>query len=149
MPKPRFKRSSRRELQRARRARGDRRRNVGIDPGACDVIATWTERRARLGFGDRHHLFCTTTGRKLSQSHLRTVLHRHANQAGITKRVHPHGLRHTHAYELMMEGLRGTSSRRELERARRARHRRPLPLPHRAQAGHREDAGKNLGALTA
>jgi integrase len=28
-----------------------------------------------------------------------------ARKAGIEKRVHPHGLRHTHAYELMMEGV--------------------------------------------
>lgn len=28
-----------------------------------------------------------------------------AEKVGIEKRVHPHGLRHTHSYELMMEGV--------------------------------------------
>jgi len=31
--------------------KGDRRRTVGIDPGACDVIRVWIERRDQLGFG--------------------------------------------------------------------------------------------------
>jgi len=30
---------------------------------------------------------------------------RNANRARIRKRVHPHGLRHTMAYELLMEGV--------------------------------------------
>ena len=36
---------------------------------------------------------------------VRTMLPRLAKRAGITKRVHAHGFRHTHAYELMMEGV--------------------------------------------
>ena len=38
-------------------------------------------------------------------SYVRTLLPRLADKAGIEKRVHPHGLRHTHAFELMMEGV--------------------------------------------
>jgi site-specific recombinase XerD len=41
----------------------------------------------------------------MSPSQVRTALPRLARRAGISKRVHPHGLRHTHAYELMMEGV--------------------------------------------
>jgi len=37
-----------------------------------------------------------------------------ARQAGIEKRVHPHGLRHTHAYELMMEGVEVAIIQRQL-----------------------------------
>jgi len=33
------------------------------------------------------------------------MLKRRAAKAGIDKRVHPHGLRHTHATELIAEGL--------------------------------------------
>ena len=33
------------------------------------------------------------------------LLPRLGRQVGITKRVHAHGFRHTHAYELMMEGI--------------------------------------------
>ncbi|MEX2624732.1 MAG: tyrosine-type recombinase/integrase [Acidimicrobiia bacterium] len=36
---------------------------------------------------------------------LKALLPKLARQAGIEKRIHPHGLRHTHAYELMMEGV--------------------------------------------
>jgi site-specific recombinase XerD len=85
--------------------KGDRSRIVGIDPGACRVIEEWIERRARLGFGASVALFCTTRGTPMKDSYLKTLLPRLARQAGIEKRVHPHGLRHTHAYELMMEGV--------------------------------------------
>ena len=41
----------------------------------------------------------------MSGSYVRTLLPRLARQAGIEKRVHAHGLRHTHAFELLMEGV--------------------------------------------
>jgi site-specific recombinase XerD len=44
-------------------------------------------------------------GTPIPSSQVRQLLPRLARQAGIEKRVHPHGLRHTHAYELMMEGV--------------------------------------------
>lgn len=40
-----------------------------------------------------------------ADSYVRTLLPQMARQASIHKRVHPHGLRHTHAYELTMEGV--------------------------------------------
>lgn len=36
---------------------------------------------------------------------VREMLLRLARRTGIEKRVHPHGLRHTMAYELLMEGV--------------------------------------------
>ncbi len=36
---------------------------------------------------------------------VREMLLRLADRTGIEKRVHPHGLRHTMAYELLMEGV--------------------------------------------
>ncbi|MGH8959549.1 MAG: tyrosine-type recombinase/integrase [Acidimicrobiia bacterium] len=85
--------------------KGDRRRTVGIDPGACSVIALWIDRRRRLGFGSEVPLFCTLQGKPLKNSYLKQLLPKLAARAGIGKRVHPHGLRHTHAFELMMEGV--------------------------------------------
>lgn len=85
--------------------KGNRRRTVGIDPGAVQLIRSWLERRSDLGFSSRIPLFCTLRGRPLKPSYVRTLLPRLADRAGIDKRVHPHGLRHTHAYELMMEGV--------------------------------------------
>ena len=68
-------------------------------------ITDWTRIRDQRGFTDTQTLFCTTTGKPVAASYVRTVLPRLARQVGITKRVHAHGLRHTHAYELMMEGV--------------------------------------------
>jgi site-specific recombinase XerD len=85
--------------------KGDRSRIVGIDPGAGQVIGAWIERRNRLGFGAAATLFCTMQGAPMKTSYLKALLPKLARQASIGKRVHPHGLRHTHAYELMMEGV--------------------------------------------
>ncbi|MGH9052771.1 MAG: tyrosine-type recombinase/integrase [Acidimicrobiia bacterium] len=55
--------------------------------------------------GRRVALFCTFAGQPMQPSYVRTLLPQLARQASIHKRVHPHGLRHTHAYELTMEGV--------------------------------------------
>jgi len=80
--------------------KGDKRRMIGLDAGAFAVIERWIERRARLGFSGRDPLFCTLQGRQLHATYVRQLLPRLAKKAGIDKRVHPHGLRHTYAYEL-------------------------------------------------
>ena len=84
--------------------KGDRRRTVGLDPAAMSLILRWVDRRKALGIDGRRRLFCTLDGRPLKPSYVRTLLPRLAARAGIEKRVHPHGLRHTMAYEMMMEG---------------------------------------------
>jgi integrase/recombinase XerD len=89
--------------------KGDRRRVVGIDPQAVEVIARWIERRRALGISPASTLFCTvsgeTKGRQLKDSYVREALKALGLKAGIEKRVHPHGLRHTHAAELAREGV--------------------------------------------
>jgi integrase len=85
--------------------KGDRRRTVGLDPTAMALVLRWMDRRKALGIGPRSPLFATLDGRPLKPSYLRTLLPRLAQKAGIAKRVHPHGLRHTLAFELMMEGI--------------------------------------------
>lgn len=87
------------------RGKGGRRRTVGLDPGAMAMVLLWVEKRGDFNVGPKRPLFCTLTGGKLHQSYVRTLLPRLASRAGIEKRVHPHGLRHTLAYELMMEGI--------------------------------------------
>jgi len=94
--------------------KGDRSRIVGIDPGACHVIGAWIERRHQLGFGASATLFCTMQGTPMKASYLKALLPKLARQVGIGKRVHPHGLRHTHAYELMMEGVEMPIIQRQL-----------------------------------
>ena len=85
--------------------KGDRRRTIGLDPGAMAIVLRWIDRRLQRGIDGRAPLFCTLQGQPLKPSYVRTLLPRLAAKAGIEKRVHPHGLRHTHAYELMMEGV--------------------------------------------
>lgn len=85
--------------------KGDRRRAVGLAPGPLAIMLHWVERRKQLGVNGRAPLLCTLRGRPLNPSYVRTLLPRLAGRAGIEKRVHPHGLRHSHAYELMMEGV--------------------------------------------
>ncbi len=85
--------------------KGDQLRTVGIDPGANPHIEAWLERRATLRPPANAPLFCTLKGGPLGSPHVRRLLPQLAQRAGIEKRVHAHGFRHTHAYELMMEGI--------------------------------------------
>ena len=78
---------------------------MGLDPEAMSVVLRWMDRRKDLGLTGRSPVFCTLEGKPLKPSYVRTALSRLADGAGIEKRVHPHGLRHTMAYELMMEGI--------------------------------------------
>lgn len=91
-----------------RHGKGDKSRRIGIDPQAMAVIERWIDCRARLGITSRSPLFCTiaidTRGHPLWSSYVRDMVKQRAAKAGIDKRVHPHALRHTHAFELANEG---------------------------------------------
>jgi site-specific recombinase XerD len=50
-------------------------------------------------------LFCTLDGGQLSDRYVRDLLKRLGAKAGIDKRVHPHGLRHTFAFQLQEQGV--------------------------------------------
>ena len=84
--------------------KGDQPRTVGIDDGDMALIQRWMDRRAALGH--RHGpLFCTLAGTDVSPVYVRNMMKRVAAKAGIEKRVHPHGLRHSFATDLSMEGV--------------------------------------------
>ena len=53
----------------------------------------------------RYPVFCTLRGHAMSDAYVRVMLKRLAARAGIDKRVHAHGLRHTHAAQLRAEGI--------------------------------------------
>ncbi|MCC7389310.1 MAG: site-specific integrase [Phycisphaerales bacterium] len=86
-------------------AKGGRARTIGLDPGAFRLVGEWLRLRAGTGLDARYPLFCTPRGRAVSSSYIRRLLNRLGEQAGIQKRVHPHGLRHTHAAQLRAEGV--------------------------------------------
>jgi site-specific recombinase XerD len=85
--------------------KGNRARTTGLDPEAFALIEGWLDKRAERGLNGRRPLFCTLDGKRLDSSYVRRLLPRLARKAGIDKRVHAHGLRHTHAAELAREGF--------------------------------------------
>lgn len=85
--------------------KGDKARTVGLDRQAWDVVSTWLTARAAAGIGSDATLFCTLKGGRLADRYVRELMPRLAKNAGVNKRVHFHGLRHTLAFELAGEGL--------------------------------------------
>ena len=100
-----------------RHGNNDRRREVGIDAWGWSALEPWLADRPQLPVGP---LFCVidgpTRGRGWSANAARIELHDLALTAGLRRRFAPHQLRHTHAVELLHEGI-------------------PLPLIQR-QLGH-------------
>lgn len=100
--------------------KGAKRRVVGIDPMAMLYLQEWIAQRAALGVPGGRRLFCTISrdaggvGRRLNSATVRESLKSYAKRAGITKRVHPHGLRHTWAYDAANEGIPTDQIRRQL-----------------------------------
>ena len=87
------------------RGKGGRARTVGIDLVWGEIVSAWMATRARLGLGRRGAVFVARGNAPLSTVHCRRLLKQLARRAGIERRVHPHGLRHTHAAELRAEGV--------------------------------------------
>jgi site-specific recombinase XerD len=92
-----------------RHGKGNRRRVVGLDPQAFAVLERWMDARAKLGVPRGSKLFCTITagnvGAPMGAPQWRDTIKQLGIKAGIEKRVHSHGLRHTHATELRREGV--------------------------------------------
>lgn len=81
-------------------ARGARPRELGLDEGTRAIVGEWIKiRGTRPG-----PLFITSKGTRLDTSHFRRKVKWLGQKAGITRRVHPHALRHTFARTLHDEG---------------------------------------------
>ena len=89
---------------RIRRGKGGKPRTVGLDPEAFASVDTWLTRRRDLGLNGNQPLFCTLKGRELDAGYCRAMVKRLGRRAGIQRRAHLHGFRHTHAVELVREG---------------------------------------------
>lgn len=83
----------------------DKMRIVALDPAAGAMLERWELERARLGLTGRHPYICVITtpnvGDPMHSTYYRQLLKDLAVKAGIEKRVHPHGLRHTYASYLL------------------------------------------------
>lgn len=104
-----------------RHGKGDKARTAVIersDIDACELARRWLDRRKQLGLTARHPVFAAYTvgkvGKPLHQSYIRASIKRAAERAGIGHRVHPHALRHTHAYGLDRRGVSPNTIRKQL-----------------------------------
>jgi integrase/recombinase XerD len=87
------------------KAKSNKARTIGLDAGAFAVVDRWLDVRKKKGINGRAPLFCTLQGQPIKSAYIRALLPRLARKAGIEKRVHAHGLRHTHAAQLAAEGV--------------------------------------------
>ncbi len=87
------------------RSKGGRARTVGIDRSGSEALKGWMQEHRGMGYSSGEVLFITRSGLPLSQGYLRRKIPELSRAAGIHKRVHAHGLRHTHASELRAEGV--------------------------------------------
>jgi site-specific recombinase XerD len=92
------------DLVRVRRGKAGKPRWVGMDTEAFRTVEAWLARREGLGLNGHAPLFCTLQGHPLDPGYCRAMIKRLARRAGIRKRAHLHGLRHSHAVELVREG---------------------------------------------
>ena len=84
--------------------KGDKARTVSMDQTAFEVLDRWLVTRKKRGINGTAPVFCTLGGKMLDQAYIRRWLKRIGRKAGIEKRIHAHGLRHTFAFEMANEG---------------------------------------------
>jgi integrase len=89
-----------------RRGKGGKRRLALMDEWGWTQLERWLTLRSDLPPGQ---LFCVlngpTAGRAMHDSDVRRQIREAGKRAGLRRRPHAHGLRHTHAVELWREGL--------------------------------------------
>lgn len=94
---------------RVREGKGRKSATVGIDPWAAGHLDRWMDRRCQVGLTGRHRVFAAyevgKVGQPLDPRYVRLALARLKRRAGIAKRVHPHGLRHSLAFDLAQQGV--------------------------------------------
>lgn len=87
---------------------GERRLGIPRSPRLYDMLETWLETRAEWAKSwdePSPYFFCSITGARLDPKNVAHTLKRRAVRAGITKRVHPHAMRHSYAAERAREGV--------------------------------------------
>lgn len=90
---------------RVRVQKGGGERLIGIGQGSMAIVERWLDRRRRRRIPAKAPLLCTLAGGALLPSYVRTLLPRLAREAGVNKRAHFHGLRHTRAVHLIRRGV--------------------------------------------
>lgn len=90
--------------------KGNKSRIVALDPAAGAMLERWeVERRELLGLDGTKPYFCVIShpnvGERINSSYVRELMKRLQLLAGVEKRCHPHGLRHTYASYLLDQGV--------------------------------------------
>jgi integrase len=89
--------------------KGGKRRIVAADAFALAQLSPWVMERAMLNVPASAPLFCSVSqpnpGQRLWSAYVREAIHEYGRRAGIPKRVHPHGFRHTLTCDLIREGF--------------------------------------------
>ncbi len=98
-----------RKLVTIQKDKGGKGRTVSLDNQVVDILRIWAERRKSLGVNGHHPFFCAiqgdARGNSINPSHYRRRIKRLQEKAGIERRCHLHGFRHTAASELLEEGF--------------------------------------------
>lgn len=82
------------EQANVRHGKGDEQGIVQVAPEALVATRAWLDARSELGIEANTQICCELNGAPLHPDKVRKLLHKLAKQAGIRKRVHPHGFRH-------------------------------------------------------
>lgn len=90
---------------RVRFGKGGKYRTIGLDADGFAILNTWLAARGCLKVARGAPVFCTLKGRPLDLKDMRRLFARLGRRASLGRRVHAHGLRHTHATELALEGV--------------------------------------------
>lgn len=81
--------------------KGNKVREVPIGSAAVTALKTWLEKRSSLLKTERHALFLTSRGTRMSARLVQLRIKSHAQQCGIKSAVHPHVLRHSFASHVL------------------------------------------------
>lgn len=86
--------------------KGDKERLVPISPKAVSELAFWFDDRCRMDIkrGEEDYVFLNRRGAHLTRTMILIMIKRLALEAGITKTVSPHTLRHSFATALLEGG---------------------------------------------
>lgn len=90
-----------------RNGKGSKQRFAAIDSGNLAIVDAWKAKRKELGVPDMP-LFCTASAGRfapMDRHAVWTVVKRLSVKAGIDKRVHPHGFRHSFTNRKIRDGV--------------------------------------------
>ncbi len=88
-----------------RNGKGGKHRIAGMDAWASQWLSAWLSVRDDVRGAHKAKLFFSPHSGRLAPSYVRKMMPKWRKLAGIAKRVHAHGMRHTLASELRKEGV--------------------------------------------